>query len=116
MSNSDTPCQATPAKDIRDRLMNPCFSKTEAEHWAVREIERLERELAAEKFETAEQERMRDFYEKLSEELQGKLAASESANREIREALEKVEELTGDGYCIAAFRIASKALATTTKG
>lgn len=51
MSNSDTPCQATPAKDIRDRLMNPCFAKTEAEHYAVREIERLERELAAAKKE-----------------------------------------------------------------
>jgi len=37
--------QATPQDLLEDQIMNPCISKTEAEHWACREIERLRRRL-----------------------------------------------------------------------
>lgn len=34
-------CAATPAETLEQHIMDPCIAKTEAEHWAAREIERL---------------------------------------------------------------------------
>jgi hypothetical protein len=41
------PCNATPAAELRSRIMDSRIPKGESEWWAHREIERLERELAA---------------------------------------------------------------------
>jgi len=42
---SDKPHQAMSQDVLEDHIMNPCIAKTEAEHWAAREIERLRRRL-----------------------------------------------------------------------
>lgn len=44
--SSEVAHKATPAKDLRDRIMNPCIPKTEPEHWASRHIAELESENA----------------------------------------------------------------------
>ncbi len=47
MSNEKTPCDATPSKLLRERIMDSRIPKNEAEWWASRRIEELERENAA---------------------------------------------------------------------
>jgi DNA repair exonuclease SbcCD ATPase subunit len=56
MNPHDQPCQATPAGDLRQQIMDSRVPKNEREWWAGREIEKLERELATAK---AERERFR---------------------------------------------------------
>ena len=51
MSTPDQPCQATPACDLRQQIIDSRVPKNEREWWASREIEKLERELAAAKAE-----------------------------------------------------------------
>jgi chromosome segregation ATPase len=46
MNPPDQPCQATPAGDLRQQIMDSRVPKNEREWWASREIEKLERELA----------------------------------------------------------------------
>jgi hypothetical protein len=45
MNPPDQPCQATPAGDLRQQIMDSRVPKNEREWWASREIEKLEREL-----------------------------------------------------------------------
>jgi hypothetical protein len=47
MNPPDKPCQATPAGDLRQQIMDSRVPKNEREWWAGREIEKLERELTA---------------------------------------------------------------------
>ena len=49
MSADDKPCQATPPVDLRQQIMDSRVPKNEREWWASRLIEKLERELAAER-------------------------------------------------------------------
>jgi DNA repair exonuclease SbcCD ATPase subunit len=51
MNPPDKPCQATPAGDLRQQIIDSRVPKNEREWWASREIEKLERELAAAKAE-----------------------------------------------------------------
>jgi hypothetical protein len=51
MNPPDQPCQATSAGDLRQQIMDSRVPKNEREWWASREIEKLERELAAAKAE-----------------------------------------------------------------
>jgi len=51
MNPPDQPCQATPAGDLRQQIIDSRVPKNEREWWASREIEKLERELAAAKAE-----------------------------------------------------------------
>jgi len=51
MNPPDHPCQATPAGDLRQQIIDSRVPKNEREWWASREIEKLERELAAAKAE-----------------------------------------------------------------
>jgi hypothetical protein len=51
MNPPDQPCQATPAGDLRQQILDSRVPKNEREWWASREIEKLERELAAAKAE-----------------------------------------------------------------
>lgn len=46
MNPPDQPCQATPAGDLRQQIMDSRVPKNEREWWASREIEKLERKLA----------------------------------------------------------------------
>ena len=46
MSNEPEPCQATPADDLRQQIMDSRVGKNEREWWASRTIEKLERELS----------------------------------------------------------------------
>jgi hypothetical protein len=46
MNPPDQPCQATPAGDLRQQILDSRVPKNEREWWASREIEKLERELA----------------------------------------------------------------------
>jgi hypothetical protein len=45
MNPPDQPCQATPAGDLRQQILDSRVPKNEREWWASREIEKLEREL-----------------------------------------------------------------------
>jgi hypothetical protein len=45
MNPPDQPCQATPAGDLRQQIIDSRVPKNEREWWASREIEKLEREL-----------------------------------------------------------------------
>jgi|688.fasta_scaffold08163_18 hypothetical protein len=45
MNPPDQPCQATPAGDLRQQIIDSRVPKNEREWWAGREIEKLEREL-----------------------------------------------------------------------
>ena len=47
MNPPDQPCQATPAGDLRQQIIDSRVPKNEREWWASREIEKLERELTA---------------------------------------------------------------------
>jgi hypothetical protein len=49
MNPPDQPCQATPAGDLRQQILDSRVPKNEREWWASREIEKLERALAAER-------------------------------------------------------------------
>ncbi len=46
MNPPDQPCQATPAGDLRQQILDSRVPKNEREWWASRTIEKLERELA----------------------------------------------------------------------
>ena len=46
MNPPDKPCQATPAGDLRQQILDSRVPKNEREWWASRTIEKLERELA----------------------------------------------------------------------
>jgi hypothetical protein len=46
VSDENKPCDATPAKSLRERIMDSRIPKNEAEWWANRRIEELERENA----------------------------------------------------------------------
>jgi hypothetical protein len=54
MNSPDQPCQATPAGDLRQQILDSRVPKNEREWWASREIEKLERELANAKKECEE--------------------------------------------------------------
>ena len=41
MDDNRKSCTATPAKTLEERIMNPGIAKSDAEWWAMREIERL---------------------------------------------------------------------------
>jgi hypothetical protein len=60
MNPPDQPCQATPAGDLRQQIIDSRVPKNEREWWASREIEKLERAL------TAEREKVRLLREALS--------------------------------------------------
>jgi len=47
MNPPDKPCQATPAGDLRQQILDSRVPKNEREWWASRTIEKLETELAA---------------------------------------------------------------------
>jgi DNA repair exonuclease SbcCD ATPase subunit len=99
MNPPDQPCQATPAGDLRQQIIDSRVPKNEREWWASREIEKLERELAAAKAEcerlTANQRqpaedifvshlcdeltRLRAEVERLKEQLRIESAASDHA-------------------------------------
>jgi hypothetical protein len=61
MNPPDQPCQATPAGDLRQQIMDSRVPKNEREWWASREIEKLERAL------TGEREKVRVLREALDE-------------------------------------------------
>jgi hypothetical protein len=54
MNPHEQPCQATPSGDLRQQILDSRVPKNEREWWAAREIEKLERELAAAKGECEE--------------------------------------------------------------
>jgi chromosome segregation ATPase len=58
MNPPDQPCQATPARYLRQQILDSRVPKNEREWWASREIEKLERELAAEKEAHVSQQRV----------------------------------------------------------
>jgi chromosome segregation ATPase len=56
MNPPDQPCQATPAGDLRQQILDSRVPKNEREWWASRTIEKLETELAALEIKIAELE------------------------------------------------------------
>ncbi len=79
MNPPDQPCQATPAGDLRQQIMDSRVPKNEREWWASREIEKLERELA-------ETERLRFGADADRRRLRAQLAAIEEDGTEEHNA------------------------------
>ncbi len=69
--------RALTPKELAEMFMNPHAPKTEAEHWAVREIEKLTRELDEAR---AEVERLRDENATLRRDI-GRMTSDRDAQR-----------------------------------
>jgi len=100
---SDQPCQATPSGDLREQIMDSRVPKNEREWWAAREIEKLERELAAAKKDLViahdgldYRDGLRDENKLLRAELTSKAACYDIACGEVQRLRAEVERLKGE--------------------
>ena len=94
MSADDKPCQATLSVDLRQQIMDSRVPKNEREWWASRMIEKLERELAAER---AKVRVLRDACESICEEWgrnhdTNPIGAGQKMETLASKALEKLED------------------------